>query len=76
MFVTGGVSELHIFLERPKKIENTEDILMLHNQNEELFSFQKIPLKDFPGGPVAKTPHLPCRNPASIPGQGTRPHVT
>ena len=28
--------------------------------------------EDFPGGPVAKTPHSQCRRPSSIPGQGTR----
>ena len=29
---------------------------------------------DFPGGPVAKTPHSQCRGLDSIPGQGTRFH--
>ena len=32
-------------------------------------------LKDFPGGPVAKTPRSPHRGQDSIPGQGTRSHT-
>ena len=32
----------------------------------------KLHGKDFPGGPGAKTPGFQCRNPGSIPGQGTR----
>ena len=31
--------------------------------------------RDFPGGPVSKTPHSQCRGPGSIPGQGTRSHM-
>ena len=31
--------------------------------------------RDFPGGPVAKTPHSQCRGAGLIPGQGTRPHM-
>ena len=30
---------------------------------------------DFPGDPVAKTLNSQCREPGSIPGQGTRPHI-
>ena len=30
----------------------------------------------YPGGPVAKTPCFQCRGWGSIPGQGTRSHVT
>jgi len=30
---------------------------------------------DFPGGPVAKTPHSQCRGPGSIPGQEARSHL-
>ena len=29
-------------------------------------------LRQFPGGPVAKTPHSQCRGPGLIPGKGTR----
>ena len=32
--------------------------------------------KDFPGGPVAKTPYFQCRGPGLIPGQGTRPPMS
>ena len=32
--------------------------------------------KDFPGGPVAKTPHFQCRGSGLIPGQGTRPPMS
>ena len=32
--------------------------------------------KDFPGGPVAKTPWVfPVQGVGSIPGQGTKPHM-
>ena len=31
--------------------------------------------RDFPGGPVAKTPCFQSRGPGSIPGQGTRSHM-
>ena len=31
--------------------------------------------KDFPGVPVAKTPHSHCRSLGLIPGQGTRFHI-
>ena len=31
--------------------------------------------KDFPGGPVAKTPGSQCRGPGSFFGQGTRSHM-
>ena len=31
--------------------------------------------RDFPGGPVAKTPHSRCRVLGSIPGQGSRSHM-
>ena len=30
---------------------------------------------DFPGGPVAETPHSQCRGLGSIPGRGTRSHM-
>ena len=30
---------------------------------------------DFPGGPVAKTPHFQHRDSGLIPGQGTRSHM-
>ena len=29
-------------------------------------------MRDFPGGPIAKTLSSQCRGPGSIPGQGTR----
>ena len=29
-------------------------------------------MKEFPGGPVVRTPHFHCRGPGSIPGQGTK----
>ena len=29
-------------------------------------------LRDFPGGPVGKTPHSQCKGQGSIPGWGTR----
>ena len=32
-------------------------------------------IRDFPGGPVAKTPPSQLRGPGSIPGQGTRSHM-
>ena len=32
-------------------------------------------LWDFPGGPVAKTRCSQCKEPGSIPGQGTRSHM-
>ena len=31
--------------------------------------------RDFPGGPVAKTPHSQCRGPSFDPGQGTRSYM-
>ena len=32
--------------------------------------------RDFPGGPVVKTPHFHCRGMGSIPGWGTNiPHI-
>ena len=32
--------------------------------------------RDFPGGPVAETPHSQCTGPPGwIPGQGTRSHM-
>ena len=31
--------------------------------------------RDFPGGPVAKTPHSQCRGLGSIPGVGTISHM-
>ena len=31
--------------------------------------------RDFPGGPVAKTPHYQRRGPGLIPGQGTRSYM-
>ena len=31
--------------------------------------------RDFPCGPVAKTPRSQCRGPGLIPGQGTRSHL-
>lgn len=31
--------------------------------------------RDFPAGPVAKTPHSQYREPGSLSGQGTRSHV-
>ena len=33
-------------------------------------------LRDFPGGPVAKTPHSQCRVLGSSPGWGTRSHMS
>ena len=30
--------------------------------------------RDFPGGPVAKTPSSQCKGPSSIPGQEARSH--
>ena len=36
---------------------------------------QKVKTRDFPGGPVAKTPSSHARGMASIPGQGTRSHM-
>ena len=33
-------------------------------------------LRDFPGGPVAKISHSPCRVPGLIPGQGTGSHMS
>ena len=35
---------------------------------------RNIITRDFPGGPLAKTPHSQSREPGSIPGQGTRSH--
>ena len=36
----------------------------------------KISSRDFPGGPVVKTPHFQCRGYALIPGWGTKvPHA-
>ena len=35
----------------------------------------KITTQDFPGGPVAKTPHSQCRDLSSIPGKGVRSHM-
>ena len=35
--------------------------------------FTNYPSRDFPGGPVAKTPYSQCRGLVSTPGQGTRP---
>ena len=35
----------------------------------------KTSCRDFPGGPVAETPHSQCRVWSSIPGQGTRPQM-
>ena len=37
--------------------------------------FKKSMDRDFPGGPVAKTPHYQRRGPGLIPGQGTRSHM-
>lgn len=34
----------------------------------------QLPLRDIPGGPAAKT-SCSARDPESIPGQGTRPHM-
>ena len=36
---------------------------------------QKVKTRDFPGGPVAKTPSSHARGLGSIPGQGTRSHM-
>ena len=36
---------------------------------------QEMPLKDFPGGPVAKTLHSQSRVLGSVPAQGTRSHL-
>ena len=35
-------------------------------------------MRDFPGGPIAKTLSFQCRGPSLIPGQGTRqiPYAT
>ena len=35
----------------------------------------QVIMQDFPGGPVAKTPHSQCRGPGFIPGQGTGSHM-
>ena len=32
-------------------------------------------MRDFPGGPIAKTPNSQCRGSGSIPGQATRLHM-
>ena len=40
-----------------------------------MHGYQEMPLKDFPGGPVAKTLHSQSRGLSSIPGQGTRSHM-
>ena len=37
--------------------------------------FQEGESRDFPGGPVAKSPRSQCRGPGSIPGLGTRSHM-
>ena len=37
---------------------------------------KKIKYKDFPGGPVAKTPYSQCREPGFNPGRGTRSQMT
>ena len=40
-----------------------------------LYSFtnnSKKNLREFPGGPVLRTPHFHCQGPGSIPGQGTK----
>ena len=38
-------------------------------------SLKRYIFRDFPDGPVAKTPHSQCRGPGSIPGQGARSHM-
>ena len=35
----------------------------------------KSEVRDFPGGPVAKTQHSSAGGPGLIPGQGTRSHM-
>ena len=36
----------------------------------------RMKLRDFPDGPVVKIPHSLCWGPSSIPGQGTRSHMS
>ena len=36
----------------------------------ELFELQKKNVRDFPGGPVGKTPHSQCRGPGFGPSSG------
>ena len=40
-----------------------------------MFSSSKNNLGDFPGGPVARTPHSQCRRPGFDPWSGTRSHM-
>ena len=37
------------------------------------YSFSRTTEGDFPGGPVASTPHSQCRGPGSVPDRGTEP---
>ena len=39
------------------------------------YLFKGYLIRDFPGGPLAKTPYSQCRGLGSIPAQGTRPHM-
>ena len=52
----------------------TEEEHVNRSQGDSAFP-RKWQWGDFPGGPVAKTPHSQCRGLGSIPSQGTRSHV-
>ena len=46
------------------------------NNVSSLFKVLKIlKTRDFPGGPVAKTPVSQCRGPGFSPAEGARPHM-